>query len=881
MLRGLRYRSFLFLGVCSLATSIMVTGIPQVNARAMYGTLAVNEKNNKKEPVIERNGDEFIYVLKGSTYADPGARAWDNKGKDLTDKIITTGLPVNTSIAGTYTIRYNLKGSAGKVADEVTRTVKVLNKLPIPDFTDYALNKAAIASSTYQSGFEPSNAVDGNDVTCWRPENSPTAWLQVDLGNTVPFNKAVIREEKINGSYNIQLFTMQYSNDGTTWTDVNTGWGEALGDSKTYMFERIDARYVRLYVAQAKNNNFGIKDLKIFNEYSYMMAEGMYATLLHNTMDVAVGKPAILEPGQEYPSLVIFPHRDGVVTGDVTDEKGNVVCQIPGTALTANQEAIIDIPGVPQSLGNCKVRLKMASEGKNDVYSTFHFTVADLSKLPPDSSKIAYLGSEGKMVYATDYLGNGIMDFSYVGYKGGGVEIPDVPVKVEVYPGEGDAGARIQAAIDQVSAMPLDEKGFRGAVLLKRGRYEIEGTLSIKASGVVLRGEGEGEDGTLIVATGNRERVLITVVGKGGAKEVPNTRVKINELYVPSGARTFSVEDASQFAVGDNVIVLRKGNAEWIHEINMDNIVTRPNNPPGSTDQWAPFDLAFDRVITAVNDNTVTIDAPLGSSVESQWGGGFLYKYTDADRIENVGVENFKSVSEFDKSITSVYDDGTVYYSDKNHARQLVVFDNVKNAWARKLTAEFYAFGLAETGRGSKWVTIEDCKCLEQVSVIVGGNRYPFQLIGQLALVQRCYGYTGRHNFVFGSRVPGPNVFYNCQAEKEYATSEPHHRWSVAGLYDNVTAAVYVQDRAWYGSGHGWSGANYVLWNGTGEICVQQPPTAQNYAIGNIGKVFEGNFPPREFGYFESHGKNVQPRSLYIQQLLERLGPQAVENIRK
>ncbi len=82
------------------------------------------------------------------------------------------------------------------------------------------------------------------------------------------------------------------------------------------------------------------------------------------------------------------------------------------------------------------------------------------------------------------------------------------------------------------------------------------------------------------------------------------------------------------------------------------------------------------------------------------------------------------------------------------------------------------------------------------------------------------------------------------------------------------------------GSGHGWAGAQQVFWNcETSSICVQQPPTAQNYAIGCTGKIREGQFKGRNPGYYESHGVHVEPRSLYLQQLEQRLGPDAVKNV--
>ena len=53
---------------------------------------------------------------------------------------------------------------------------------------------------------------------------------------------------------------------------------------------------------------------------------------------------------------------------------------------------------------------------------------------------------------------------------GGGVALPTLPVKKEVAPSGGDDTAAIQAAIGEISALPL-VNGFRGVVLLKPGKF--------------------------------------------------------------------------------------------------------------------------------------------------------------------------------------------------------------------------------------------------------------------------------------------------------------------------------------------------------------------------------------------------------------------------
>ena len=123
---------------------------------------------------------------------------------------------------------------------------------------------------------------------------------------------------------------------------------------------------------------------------------------------------------------------------------------------------------------------------------------AQVEDLAPTVSRV-YPGPEGKLVYVPDEQGNTILDSSHAGYLGGGAPIPSVPIKETVWPVAGDNTANVQAAIDKVSALAVDKQGFRGAVLLRMGYYRMATPLRIQASGVVLRGEGMGDTGTVLI----------------------------------------------------------------------------------------------------------------------------------------------------------------------------------------------------------------------------------------------------------------------------------------------------------------------------------------------------------------------------------------------
>jgi hypothetical protein len=464
---------------------------------------------------------------------------------------------------------------------------------------------------------------------------------------------------------------------------------------------------------------------------------------------------------------------------------------------------------------------------------------------------------DGKLVYAVDRYGNTIPDFSLCGYEAGRTKIPDVPVRETVWPVEGDAGKVIQEAIDKVSALAPDEDGFRGTVLLKRGRYSVAGELSIKASGVVLRGEGADDTGTILVAAGRGQRTLISVGTAGKPREVKGTRRPVADAFVPVGARTLNLDSAAGFRVGDRVIVHRPSTREWIHAIGMDQLPPRKDGGPVT--QWTPGskDLFFDRVVAAVNGNELSLDAPITCALDQKFGGGSVYKYEFSGRIHHVGVENLRGVSEYKGE------------TDEDHGWVFVGLDGVEHGWVRDVTAVHFGRSCVWIRQGSKWVTVQRCICLDPISKIEGERRYSFNLDGQLCLVEHCRARNGRHDYVTGSTVEGPNAFVDCTAEMAHADIGPHQRWAVGILYDNVVTdgEINVRNRGNRGSGQGWAGANHVLWNcRAAAITCEKPPTAHNWAIGCIAEKREGN------GEFESFGRPVQPVSLYRAQHAERYG---------
>jgi len=488
----------------------------------------------------------------------------------------------------------------------------------------------------------------------------------------------------------------------------------------------------------------------------------------------------------------------------------------------------------------------------------------------------------GKLRYRADELGNTIPDFSRAGYRGGKVALPEIAVVKTLEPtGEGDDGERIQAALDEIAARTPDAEGHKGALLLRQGTYRVAKSLHVPG-GVTLRGEGSGENGTVIIATGKEKRTLITAgaiwprykswTGSTpeniGTVRIDGTRRQITDAYVPWSARTVTLEHLDGLAMGDRIAILRPGTAEWISVLGMDQI-PKAKIPVRPLYQWQPseYDFVIERFIVGIDPQKkqVTLDAPLMIALDKTYGGGWLFR-AESRRDLECGVERLRLVSEYRKG-------GEL--KDTEHAKVALHFAAVENAWARDVVAMHFNMGFL-VARTSIFVTIKESKVLDPVGPVKGGYRYGFHLNGQYSLVEDGYARKNRHAFSTGYRARGPNVFLDGVSEQAQTDSGPHERFAIGALYDNIADdnSLIVQDRGNWGGGHGWSGAQQVFWNcDVRTLTVQKPPTAQNYAIGCKAEVVSaGRLPDRPSGVIESLGVPVKPQSLYRAQLEERLG---------
>lgn len=181
-------------------------------------------------------------------------------GQPIKDWSGATGSPFGAG-KGTYIVtaaysdpptnQYVTITSDGYIPDETNyvahRQVEESN-IPIESGTNLSLasNGTKVSSSPYQDGNGTDNLIDGDEKTKWISTTEGSSWLQLEYKSATTVDRVVVSGSKIDAC------VVQYSNDGSIWTNVSnpSSWIDA---SKKYppgqqTFTAIMARYLKLNI---------------------------------------------------------------------------------------------------------------------------------------------------------------------------------------------------------------------------------------------------------------------------------------------------------------------------------------------------------------------------------------------------------------------------------------------------------------------------------------------------------------------------------------------------------------------------------------------------------------------------------------------------------
>ena len=494
-------------------------------------------------------------------------------------------------------------------------------------------------------------------------------------------------------------------------------------------------------------------------------------------------------------------------------------------------------------------------------------------------SQWVHPSANGRLIYHHDKNGVTIPDYSFAGYRSGGVALPTVPAQIELLPTGADDTATIQHAIDTVSARPLDAKGFRGAVQLGPGVFHCSAALTIAASGVVLRGAGSsaGHEATTIDLAGDPH---VGIIIKGNfALNTISPATNITDAYVPFGAHTVHVTDAKHIHPGDLVQITKPVTAAWIEYMGMSGL-----ERPDRDEHWISAKaLNVRRLVTAVSGNAVTFQIALMDSYDSQFLGTEHFTVQPvavSGQVKEVGVEDLRIVA---PAVSVGFHDAHTIAMEINAAA---------DSWVRNVAMIDTTEGV-RMDFNSERITLTRVDVEQSKTITSSAKPFHFAINGTQVLVDRATG-TGDSVTYFATepRQQGPVVILNSVFHGD-GNLEPHQRWSTGLLVDNCSVpdgGIHFINRGTMGSGHGWTIGWGVVWNSTASnFIIQQAPGTITWAMGNRGPLKSQGMPdsnggrvhgtPLPSGIIESQGKPVTPQSLYLSQLAERLGPKALKNI--
>lgn len=431
------------------------------------------------------------------------------------------------------------------------------------------------------------------------------------------------------------------------------------------------------------------------------------------------------------------------------------------------------------------------------------------------------------------------IDFSYAGYQAGGQTLPAVPAVTSVRPSGKDDTDLLQSAIDHVATLPLDAHGFRGAVLLRPGRFHVAGQLRLNASGVILRGSGSGAAGTTILADGLQRRTLIQA--GGSTDPVLGEAVGVTDETVAAGSRLLTVASTSGLSVGDHVVVRRPSTREWISAIGMSGL---PGTFANQRLDWQPgsHDLVWDREITRVNvaSSQIELDAPITTALEKKYGAGTVAKVQSNPALQHIGIE--------DLALDSAYDARRP--KDEDHAWIAIALNHVEDGWVRRVTARHFVSSAVRADQRARRITVEDCRSESPVAEAGGYRRQEFIVYGQQVLFHRCHSEAGMNDFATGLLAAGPNVFLDCEATGSLGASGAFEGWSSGVLYERVHVPdshielLEDQNRA---QAAGWTAANSLIWNSAAKsLDVLGPPGSQNYKVESKESLYESELADRK-----------------------------------
>lgn len=476
-----------------------------------------------------------------------------------------------------------------------------------------------------------------------------------------------------------------------------------------------------------------------------------------------------------------------------------------------------------------------------------------------------------------------LLDFSYAGYEFGERAVPDVdyPVyNVQTYGAVPDDGLSdreaFQAAVDAATLA-----GGKAIIYFPKGRYHLRpadapnATIVIDGNNIVLRGDGAGEDGTELFMEYPNQAVDATLWNTPELISFSYHNSSSDEALLltaisadaPRGSHSVEVESTSGLHMGQRVLLKLAPN-------NDPELVADEVAPYEVCDEWTELPNEGVQVteyhqILRIEGNVVTFKEPLMHKVESRWGWT-LHRH---EHRVGCGVEDIAFVGNFDEDFehhkNALHDSGyrmLTFRRQVNGWIRRCRFTNVSEGASIMLSANVSVYNCTLTGlQGHAALRAQASSHIFLGKITDEPAQYHSVGVSKTAIGNVLWRNETAANSCFESHSSQPRATLIDACRGGFL---PNHAGGDAALGPNHLADLVL-----------W---NYRATSGSGRFDLWQ---RNNRFLMPIIAGFQGGvtFSAGQVTADESHGRAVEPQSLYEAQLILRLGalPQWLQQLKE
>ena len=200
----------------------------------------------------------------------------------------TTRPPASTPVLTTVGTAYKNQVSTPSIPEA---TVNINNNLNLLEYPNIALNKPAIANSSYSSSYLPAKAVDGDLTTStsqWFANFGVSgdvnyvplpAWIEVDLQGSYTIDSfRIVEASKALKDFSFQVWNATLNSGAGGWSNALTVTGNPASPLTTYKtFAPVTTSKVRVYITAHNSTNYlRIFELEVYGKLAEALSVKKY-----------------------------------------------------------------------------------------------------------------------------------------------------------------------------------------------------------------------------------------------------------------------------------------------------------------------------------------------------------------------------------------------------------------------------------------------------------------------------------------------------------------------------------------------------------------------------------------------------------------------------